>query len=161
MENNSYFNESKSAFDNFELQFTQQAQDFLRETAKWATFLSVMGFIGIGFMLLAGIFVSAMGSTIANAQASMGQVSPFPMGALGVIYIIMAIFYFFPIMYLFKFASNTKDALASNNTERLTTAFQNLKSHYKFLGILTIVFIAFFILAFIFGIIGGIAAMAS
>lgn len=160
MENHSSFGEQKSSFDSFELQITQQAIEFLKETAKWATFLSIMGFIGLGFMILGGIAISAMGSQIADAQAAMGQPSPIPMGAMGILYLVMAALYFFPIMYLFKFASNTKDALASNNTERLTAAFGNLKSHYKFVGILTIIFIAIMILAFVLGVAGAVAAFA-
>ncbi|MXN90557.1 hypothetical protein GR160_04910 [Flavobacterium sp. Sd200] len=158
MENYSSFNDEKSSFDNFELQLTEQAKDFLRETAKWATFITILGFIGLGFMILMGLFVSAMGSQMAEAQAAMGQSSPIPMGALGIFYIVVAVFYFFPLMYLFKFASGIKDALNSNNTERLTIAFGNLKSHYKFIGILMIVFIALFVLMFIFGIAAGLAA---
>lgn len=161
MENYSSLGEQKSSFDSFELQFTQQAQDFLKETAKWASFLSILGFIGIGFMILGGIGASAMGSQIAEAQAAMGQPSPIPMGMLGILYIVMAVLYFFPVMYLFKFASNTKDAIASKNTERLTAALGNLKSHYKFLGILTIIFIVLFILMFVFGIVAGVSALAS
>ena len=161
MEYNSFDTDQKSSFDSFELQLTQQSLAFLKEIAKWATFLSIVGFIGLGFMLLAGIFVMAAGSKISEAQAAMGQASPFPMAAIGFVYLIASVLYFFPIMYLYKFASNTKDALASNNTEKLTAAFSNLKSHYKFLGILTIISIAFVILAFIFGIVAGVAAASS
>lgn len=153
--------ENNSPFDSFELQFTLQAQGFLRETAKWAKFLAIMGFIGLAFLVLGGISMLLMGTAISEAQASMGQPSPFPVGVLGFVYIIMAVLYFFPIMYLLKFATNTKDALDSNNTERLTTAFENLKSHYKFVGIVTIIGIAFAILAVIFGIIAGVAAASS
>ena len=163
MENNSLFeNENKSAFDSFELQFTQQSQGFVRETAKWATFLSIVGFIFIGFMVLGAVGMFAMGSTF----SSMGGASP--MGAmgmlggatLGVIFLLMAVLYFFPVMYLYKFAANAKEALNSNNTERLTVAFENLKSHYKFVGILTVIGMAFYLLMIIFSVVAGVAAAA-
>ncbi|MCR5863586.1 DUF5362 family protein [Flavobacterium sp. J372] len=53
------------------------------------------------------------------------------------------------MLYLFKFASNTKKALNSNNSDSLTDAFENLKSHYKFLGIVMIIVIASYIVGII------------
>jgi len=162
MDNNSLFeNENKSAFDSFELQFTVQAQGFIRETAKWASFLSIIGFIAIGFMVLGALAMFALGSTLgAMGGGAMGAMGMMGGGFAGVIFLLMAVLYFFPVMYLFKFASNTKEALNSNNTERLTVAFENLKSHYKFAGILTIIIVAFYALAFIFSIIGAVAGAA-
>jgi len=160
MDNNSLFeNDNKSAFDSFELQFTHQAQGFVRETAKWATFLSILGFIFIGFMVLGALSMFAMGSAFSSMGGGgpMGAMGMLGGATMGVIFLLMAVLYFFPIMYLYKFASNAKDALNSNNTERLTVAFENLKSHYKFVGILTVIGLAFYILVIIFGIVAGVA----
>lgn len=162
MDNYSSFGEQKSAFDNFELQFTQQAQGFIRETAKWATFLSIMGFIFIGFMVLGALGMFAMGATMGSmGGGTMGAMGLLGGTTMGVMFLVMAVFYFFPVMYLYKFASNAKDALNSNNTERLTTAFENLKSHYKFVGILTIIGMSFYIIAIVVSVIGAVAASAS
>lgn len=162
MDNYSSFGEQKSAFDNFELQFTQQAQGFIRETAKWATFLSIMGFIFIGFMVLGALGMFAMGATMGSmGGGTMGAMGLLGGNTMGVMFLVMAVFYFFPVMYLYKFASNAKDALNSNNTERLTTAFENLKSHYKFVGILTIIGMSFYIIAIVVSVIGAVAASAS
>jgi uncharacterized membrane protein len=163
MENNSLFeNENKSAFDTFELQFTQQAQGFVRETAKWATFLSIMGFIFIGFMVLGALGMFAMGSTMSSmgAGSPMGAMGMLGGATMGIMFLLFALLYFFPVLYLYKFASNAKEALNSNNTERLTVAFENLKSHYKFVGILTVIGLAFYVLIFIFSIVAGVAAAA-
>jgi len=167
MDNYSSFNEQESAFNKFELQLTQQAQDFVRETAKWATLLSIVGFIFIGFMVLAAFGMFAMGATMGsgfgNGAAGMGPMAAMGMfggAAMGVFFLVMAVFYFFPVLYLFKFASNAKNALNTNNTENLTTAFENLKSHYKFVGILTIIGISFYVIAIVISIVGAVAANA-
>ena len=149
--------ENSSPFDSFELQLTVAAQGFLRETAKWARFLSIIGFIAMFFLLLAGLFFMAAGSAMGSETAGMGAMAAFPGSILGIIYIVMAILYFFPFYYLYKFASKTKSAFAGNDTVQLTEGFENLKSHYKFMGILTIVMIVLYIVA----IIGGIAAAAT
>ena len=142
--------EQNSTFDNFELQFTETAKGFLKETAKWAYFLSIIGFIGVGFLV---VFALAIG-TMMGAASSFGN-SFAAFGAMGatfitVLYLVMAILYFFPVYFLNRFASNLKAAFRDNDTVLLTKSLEFLKSHYKFLGISTIVFIGFYLLA-IFG----------
>ena len=146
-----------SSFDSFELQITPMAQGFLKETAKWAMFLAIMGFIVIGFCILGAIGMFAVGGAMASDEMAgmegmggMGAMASLGGATLGVIYLLAAVFYFFPVYYLYKFASNTKQAFANNNTAQLTASFENLKSHYKFMGILTIVGIVLWILMIIF-----------
>jgi hypothetical protein len=156
--------EHNSSFDSFELQITPVAQGFLKEIAKWAAFLSIVGFIFIGFLVLGALAMFAMGSAMSsNMQGmggSMGMMGMLGGATLGVLYLIIALLYFFPVMYLFKFSSNAKKALSSNNTEQLTTSIENLKSHYKFMGILTIIGIAFYFIIFIVAIVAGVGAAA-
>lgn len=154
--------EHNSSFDSFELQFTPVAQGFFKEIAKWATFLSIMGFIFIGFLVLGALAMFAVGGAMGagdmQGMGGMGMMGMLGGATLGVIYLVIAVLYFFPVMYLFKFASNAKKALSSNNTEQLTASIENLKSHYKFIGILTIIGIVFYVVIFIVAIIAGIGA---
>ena len=126
------------------IKLNQLAIDYLKESAKWSMFLAIMGFIGIGFMVLAAL---AMG-VFFSARMS------FPFGGfLSGIYILMAVLYFFPIYYLYKYATDIKTSLSENDEEGLATALGYLKSHHKFLGISIIVIISLYI----FLIIGFIA----
>ncbi len=133
----------------------------LRESAKWCLFLAIVGFIGIGLMILAGAFMSLTMAAIGDNPA-FGGVDPF--GGLkayfGLIYIVFAALYFFPVYYLYKYATGTKRALESSNSDVLSDALVNLKSHHKFLGITTIVIISLYILIII-GVIIFAAKMAS
>jgi hypothetical protein len=62
----------------------------------------------------------------------------------------MGLLYFFPVLYLFNFSKKMKNALSNNKTVDFTLAFKNLKSHYKFIGIFTIVIISMYVLMFLF-----------
>lgn len=150
--------EETSAFEKFELQLDTTAKDFVKEIAKWAYFLSIIGFIGIGLLLIiavfAGAFFSAMGSTMPGMGVYGGSFG----AAMGAIYFLMAAFYFFPVYYLFKFSSNAKKAFRDNDSEALTSSFGYLKSHYKFIGILMIVLLAIYALFFLFAVLGGLMA---
>lgn len=127
-----------------------EIKSYLAETAKWGYFLSIVGFIGIGFMVLAGLF---MGSFLGSlGMGAMGMVNP---AIFTVMYLVLAALYFFPVLYLFKFSTKMKVALRSDNEAELTTSFQNLKSLYKFMGILTAIILGLYALIFVFGMISG------
>ncbi|HXJ99551.1 MAG TPA: DUF5362 family protein [Gelidibacter sp.] len=145
--------EEKSAFETFELNVSSTIMGFLKETSTWTYFLSILGFIGIGLMLLFGVFFSVVMGLISggNPYEGLGM----DMSYFGLIYIVLALLYFFPVLYLFNFSRKTKLALKTNNNDDLTTAFSNLKSHYKFMGVFTIVVISIYILAFVIAMIGG------
>jgi len=145
--------EEKSAFETFELNLPPAILGFLKETSTWTYFLSILGFIGIGLMILGGLFFSLALNLMpgGNPYAGLGV----DMSYFGMIYVIIALFYFFPVLYLFNFSRKMKSALSSNNNDELTAAFSNLKSHYKFIGIFTIVIISIYVLIFVFAMIAG------
>lgn len=151
---------SASSFESFELQLNSAGKEFLRETAKWANFLAIIGYIFLGLLVLGALMFFAMGSMM-SSLSGMGAFGALGGGFVGVIYIIMALIYYFPITYLYRFASRTKRALSENNTESLTEALENLKSHYKFIGIVTLIFLSLYALIIVFGVIGAIAAAAA
>jgi len=132
---------------------SDSAMFYLSEARKWAKFISIIGFIGIGMMILAGLLMGFMMDAITSMSP---QPVPFPSGVFTFFYIVMAVIYFFPVYYLYKFSEDMKRALELGQEEQLTSAFRWLKSHYKFIGILMIILIAFSILAFFAAILAGI-----
>ncbi|MFT7588091.1 MAG: hypothetical protein ACI959_000297 [Limisphaerales bacterium] len=136
------------------LSITPAIQTFLRETAKWAKFISILGFIGLGLMIVAAIaMATVLGSLMQSEMGAMGAMGG---GAFSVVYILIALLYFFPILYLYRFASKMQRALDGNDQTFLLESFESLKSHYKFIGILAAIFMAFYALAFIIGILGSL-----
>lgn len=125
---------------------SHSAKIFLKETAKWSNFLAIIGFIGIGLMVLASFFIGSIFSMIPNYN----QEIPFPTFFLSGVYLIIALIYFFPVYYLYQFSSKLKKAFAHGDNATLESSFEYLKSHYKFVGIFTIVMIGFYVLMLIF-----------
>jgi hypothetical protein len=134
--------EEKSIFEKFEMQFDESAKGFLKEAAKWANVLSVLGFVGIGFMGLAAI--SGLLSS-AITTLSVGPLNGITGKTIAFIYIILIVVYFFPVYYLNKFAVNVKKAFRENDSSMLTESFKYLKSHFKYIAIFTISFIVLYI----------------
>lgn len=132
---------------NNNLSLTETAKSFLIETAKWTNFLAIMGFIMIGIMVIFAFVISVSASTIPGfAEAGISG------GIFGFIYLIFAGVYYIPISYLYKFSKNLKSSFANNDEMALEKGFEYLKSHYKFMGVLTIIMLAFYALAFVFGL---------
>ena len=133
-----------------------RSKEFLKETAKWTKFLAILGFVGIGLMVLGSlVMLFAPSSLMSNGD--------FPFGGkifMMLLYLAFAVLYYFPISYLYQFSENTKKAIENNDNNAVRDAFEFLKSHYKFMGILTIILLSFYAIIIFIGLIGaGTAAM--
>ena len=150
MENETVQNQFEVSF----LEITQKSIFFLTGAAKWAKFLAICGFVGIGLMVIVAIFAGSMMSSLSNFNNS-----GFPMGGgfITVIYLIMAAIYFFPTLFCYKFAINTQKAIETNDTLTLTESFNFLHKCFQFIGIITIVMLAFVVLSVIVGVISAMA----
>jgi heme/copper-type cytochrome/quinol oxidase subunit 2 len=134
-----------------ELNLNAHSRSFLKEIAGWTYFLSIIGFIFVGLLVI--IAVSA--NSIYNNMAQFSQESPFDVGLfMTAVYVIVALIYFFPILFLFKFSKRLKSALKSKEDEELASALEILKSHYKFIGVFTIIVLSLYALAIIAGLLG-------
>ncbi|MBU3660432.1 MAG: hypothetical protein FGM14_11205 [Flavobacteriales bacterium] len=120
------------------------AKQALLVASKWAKFLSIIGFIGVGIMVIAGIFIMFQLSNI-----PVGITNGVPLGLVGFLYVAMALLYFFPVYYLFQFANNTKNGISSNSNESIEIGLVNLKSMFKFIGIFTVVILSIYALIFL------------
>ena len=149
--------EEHSVNENLEMKLNESAKDFLKETAKWAYFLSILGYFGIGFIVLAGLFAGTLFSAMGKMNPAMSSMGSSFGIVMTVVYVLIGAIYFFPVYYLNKFASNAKMACATNDSEKLTLSFQYLKSHYKFIGIMTLVVFSLYLLMIIGAVIGGLA----
>ncbi len=131
-----------------------QSRDYLVEASKWAKFLAIVGFVFLGLIVAFGIFFG-----LVSADA-MSTVMPGGGIFLFVYMLFICALYFFPTMYLYKFAKHSKLAAVSGDMGQLSLGLKNLKSFFKFMGILMIILLAFYALIFLFGGAGMIAALA-
>ena len=150
--------ENEKQTENFENQLTGAAVGFLQESAKWSKFMAIIGFIGIGLMVLVSLFM-AIGFSAMSAS-TMPEL-PFPMSVFSILYVLFAAIYFFPVYYLYQYATKTSAALHSKNKQLLADGLENLKSHHKFLGIFTLIIVSLYGFLFVFAILGGILSTFS
>lgn len=128
----------------------------LKETAMWAKFLAIAGFVMSILIAVAAVFAGTMFNKL-TASLPGGGVSGTNMMAGGMImmvYLIVAAVAFFMSLFLFRFGTKMQAALKVNDQETFNLSFQNLKIYHRFAGIITIIYLAIVVLA----VLGGITA---
>ncbi len=125
------------------------ARENLSQAANWARLLAIMGFIGCGVILIAGIFMGLFfsfmnhiptrynysGSAISAANRT---------GMIGVIYSIGALLFFFRCLYLFRFANKMRSGLQKRSQDEVNQSFNNLKKLFRYNGIMTLVIVSLY-----------------
>jgi len=140
------------------LVLSQEAQFYLQQSGKWASFLGIVGFVLTGFLVLAAFFAGALMGIMSKMSPNP---SPFNVGPLlTVIYLLIAVFYFFFSFYLYQFGTRVKKGIAFTDGNLLTGGLEKLKSFFKLWGICTIVMIALYAVIFICAIVIGIGSAA-
>lgn len=135
------------------------AKSYLHKAGWWASFIGIVGFIMSVVVAILAMFIGTMFATMAKLNPMMALMSAGMGTTLTVIYLLVALFSFFFSLYVYQFGSRIKKAITLNNSEIATLAFSKLKSFFKLWGITTIVIISFYVLIFLFAIIGGAAAL--
>lgn len=154
MNESSFIDENVSASSG---QISERSKGFLAEIGKWTRFMSIVGFVGIGLIVLVAIILFVAG----GAMSSLSN-GPFSRGAaggpvfIGVLYLIMAGIYIAPVIYMFNFSNHIRNAVKSNDSLVYDKAFEELKKHFKYVGIFTIVILSFYVLVILLGILGAV-----
>ena len=144
------------------LGITPEIKSYLKETAKWAKLISIVNFVALGIMVLMGLF---MGTIMGKLTGDMPPEMASPgLGLIGgvfstIFFLAFAALLFFPALYLYRFATKMKTALAADDQVFLSESFKNLKSFYKFTGILVAIGIALYALGLVLALFGGVFAM--
>lgn len=131
-----------------EIRQIEIGQDSLKDldtTRRWTMFLAILGFIGIGILLFTGLFAGAFLSVFKTSDMPLG----FPEWLVFIMVLIFAAIYFFPVLFLFRFSRHTSNAVKSLDKLEMSKAFKNLRSYFVYIGILIIVVLAIYIVAFI------------
>lgn len=135
----------------FELTVDSIGKEYLGRAGKWARFLAITGFVFLGLYAIF-IFI-AMGSAPDLGDYPYSprpglSMNPMAMSrGLGIIFVIIMIgIGIWPFLFLWNFSSKALNAVRSDDPEMLSDSFRNLKRYFQFLGIITIIALAFMLL---------------
>jgi hypothetical protein len=134
------YQDNTSIFENI---LSENSKAHLLETTRWTKFLAIMGFIFLGLMFLGLISVLFSQSNVYNMAPGMAQ-----MGILWMVifFVLLIGLYIYPIIMLYKFSTNIKSGLLTNNTSLVETGLRCQKNMFKYLGVVTIFTLAMYVL---------------
>jgi hypothetical protein len=141
------------------IEIGQESLGYLETMRKWTMFLAILGFIGVGIMiifgLIFGIFMSAFSSKIPGIEGVEGIGSTGTIGSIAgiiilIFMVVFAVIYFFPLLFLIRFSRHTGNAIAKLDANELQLGLKNMRNYWQYIGILIIVFISLYLVAFIF-----------
>ena len=145
--------EINSNLENGNQELSRLSIEYLKEIAKWGTFLSIVGFIFTGIFIITALFL-----LVATPFMQNDMHSPFGNGYFSIIffivYIFIGAFYFFPCYYLLRSSTNLKKGILIGDIHSLENGFKYQKSMFKFIGISTIVVIGFYVFAILISFLG-------
>ena len=116
---------------------SEKGLKYLGQTGPWVRFLSVMFFICIGFMVLGGLAMLIVGMTGTLLGKSNPAYTALPGGtvAAGLVYIVTAILYLAPAVFLSRYASTIKKMRNEPSSQTLEDAVKYQKSFWRYTGV--------------------------
>lgn len=112
----------------------------------WTTFLSVLGFILIGLFIIAGIATGMFLTTFSTTKETLG----IPESMVIILLFVAGAISLFPVLFLFRFSKNIRDAVQNNDQQKFDRGIRNLKKYFTFIGILVIIALAAYALGLIY-----------
>jgi hypothetical protein len=122
-----------------ELSLSESAKDHLKTVGKWVYVISIIGLIGVMYIIVSLIYNYIIMSRMTDIPPGAG-VGFYMIGLMTFFAFLMSILCFFPFYYLYKFSSNVKMAFNDDDSEALENSFRYLKLHYMSIGILILIY---------------------
>jgi hypothetical protein len=114
--------------------------EHLQGTRPWVLFLSILGFVFSGFMVIAALGMAAMGMASGDVGVAGGL-------ALGLFYLILAFVYVLISLYLFRYATSIGGLTASRASVDMEDALRHQKTFWRVLGIMSVLYLVLTVVA--------------
>jgi len=122
----------------------------LLRTRPWVMLIGVMTMIGCGLLILIGIVMGMFG-----LGGGMGDELGATGGLIAVVYLLMALLYFFPGLYLLRYGRAIKEVDRIANGETIESALKQQLAFWRFVGILTLVGVGVYVLVIVIAMFAG------
>jgi hypothetical protein len=135
----------ETPLENKKIEIEQETIKHLNTTRKWAMFLAIIGFIILGLIIIIGLIAG----TFLTAFNSGGKDLGIPESLMFVPILLLAVIYFFPVLFLFRFSKHTSHAVQTLDKLEFHKAIKNLKSFFVYIGVLIIIILSLYIVVLI------------
>ncbi|RZL50784.1 MAG: hypothetical protein EOP00_02540 [Pedobacter sp.] len=137
---------------------SEEMRSYIYEIAKWAGFLAIIGFVFTGITIISAFTVGAAINSNPQLLAMAATMGPAASIVFTIAFLIVGFAIFYPSLLMFKYATKAKLGVLYGEQASLDEAMGKLKSLFKYWGIITIIYIGFYVLMIIATIMGGAVA---
>ena len=131
---------SYAARSNEPLVLSPRILDLLRQTRPWVRFFAILLYIAAGIMAVGGLIMVVLVMTTSQKGAP-GMVG------IGLLYVVLAVVYYFPASYLNRFASRITYFVNMRRNIDLEEALDAQRFFWKFCGVLAIIILCGYVIA--------------
>src|SRR5450759_3364512 len=135
----------EAPLENRKIEIEQETLKHLNTTRKWAMFVAIIGFIFLGLVIIIGAIAGTFLTAFNSGEKSLG----IPESLMFVPILVIAVIYFFPILFLFRFSKYSSRAIQNFDKLEFNKAIKNLKYYFAYFGILIIISFLYYILVII------------
>jgi len=118
--------------------------EHLRGTRPWVFFLAVVGFLGGGLMVLAGLAMLVMSSSMKGLP-----------GWVGFLYMVLSVVCILPSVYMVMYGSSIGRLMRDPRMERLGAALNAQRTYWKTVGIMCAIVIALYPVVIVVAVVMG------
>ena len=118
---------------------TPAGQQYLSQARPWIRFLSILVFMGFGFVMLFGFLMAVGGIMLPLDDASdtaFGALAGMEFVVIGFFYFFLALLYLPPAVFLWQYASAIQSLERNPSSEALEGALKHQRSFWRYMGIL-------------------------
>ena len=135
----------EAPLENRKIEIGQETLNHLNTTRKWAMFHAIIGFIFLGLILIIGLLAGTFLTTFSSGIKGSG----IPESLMFIPVLVIAVVYFFPILFLFRFSKHSSHAIQNLDKLEFNKAIKNLKYWFAYLGVLVIAIFSFYIIVLV------------
>ena len=122
---------------------TRNMIESLVKTRPWVLLIGIVMIVGCVFMVFGGLLMFALGNIAGFGAEGLG---PMAGAGVGAAYLVLAVLYFFPALYLVRYAGAIK-RIGPANPAAMEEALARQASFWRLVGILTTVLIGLYVVA--------------
>ena len=127
------------------IEIEQESLKHLNTARKWAMFLAIIGFIFLGLIVIIGLLAGTFLSAFSSGSKGLGIYE----SLLFIPILLIALVYFFPVLFLFRFSKHSSHAILQLDKLELSKAIKYLKYYFVYTGVLIIIVFSLYVVVLI------------
>lgn len=127
--------------------------EHLGQTRPWVLLVGALGFVATGLLVLVSGIMMVVG-----VFSPVAEIDGAASGMIAVLYLLMAVIYFFVSLYLVRYARSIKSLVATHQPIHMEQALDHQRAFWRIVGIISAIYIVLAVMGVLFAVVAGLLA---